>query len=222
MKSLSVWAAATALAAAASAAGAAPFASFRVGGVSFRTAIPSGYCVPEGVKADVAQLLAAADDVNVTDLTLFRCAGQSGASDDDYILVKTPKTVLVTNAPRRELLDSVGEAFNKPDAAATIFSQKTYDESGKGVGQVLGRDVNLTGDMHPVGKDNMCAYLGGTLKMKVASTFHEISVGACITSVGNRVLTVYIYGPDKSSAGIAALLRRSKQFAQAIEVVPGD
>jgi hypothetical protein len=167
-------------------------------------------------------VLASGDNVNVTDLTLFRCDSQSAASKNGYILVKTPKTLVLVDMPRKELLDGIGKAMNNPDLVARIFSKKMYDDSEKTVGQALGRDVDLAGDIRPIGTDDMCAYIGGTVKVNVASKSYETAVGGCITSVGNRGLTFLFYGPDGTSEGIAALLRKAKQFAETVEVVPGS
>jgi hypothetical protein len=44
-------------------------ATFRVGGVDFKLPLPSGYCLPVDKYIDVAQVVAATDNQNVTDLT---------------------------------------------------------------------------------------------------------------------------------------------------------
>jgi hypothetical protein len=85
-------------------------ASFRVNGVSFELPIPAGYCLPTGRDIDAVQIMAAADDRNVTHLALFRCDGR-GDPALDYIFVKTPVTTLGATVSREGFLSAIGEVF---------------------------------------------------------------------------------------------------------------
>ena len=195
-------------------------ASFRVGGVAFQLPLPSGYCLPRGLQVDVAQLVAAGDSENVTHLTLLPCnaavAGPELGSQNDYILIKTPKQALIAEVSREELLQGIGEAFENPAFTEALASGQMLKDAGKGVGNVIGTTVDLSGTVAPRGKDESCAYLGGTLAVASPATSYTLAVGACITAVGGRVLAVYWYGPDEGPAGVARLLVKAKGLAGTI------
>jgi hypothetical protein len=196
-------------------------ASFRVGTVELKLPLPSGFCLPRGLQADVAQLVAAGDNENVTHLSLFPCnaavAGPDLGAQKNYILIKTPKQALIAQVGRAELLQGLGEAFEKPAFTEALASGKFMKDAGKGMGEVIGTKVDLSGDVAPRGKDDFCAYLGGTMAVASAIKSYKLSVGACITSVGGRILSIYWYGPDDGSSGVARLLMKAKGLAQTIE-----
>ena len=192
--------------------------SFRISGVGFEMPVPAGYCLPDGKQSDVAQFMAAADKQNVTDLTLFACPGEW---KNDYILIKTPVDVLLADVGREEALKALGAAFDNPVTKEAFSSGKLLTDAGKGISEVAGRKVDLTGEIKPLGRDEACAYLGGTTEVKAPNVSYRISVGGCITVVGRRILTVFVYGPDKGSAGVAALVARSRRLMETIRVAPG-
>ncbi|HEX8063870.1 MAG TPA: hypothetical protein VF535_11715 [Allosphingosinicella sp.] len=195
-------------------------ASFRVGTVEFRLPLPAGYCLPRGLQVDVAQLVAAGDAQNVTDLTLFPCrsavSGPELGSQKDYILIKTPKQALLTQVTREALLQGLGEAFENPAFAEALASGKLVKDAGQEVSEVMGTKVDLSGNVAPRGKDEFCAYVGGTMAVSSALASYTLSVGACITAVGGRILTVYWYGPDEGPASVARLFLKAKGLARTI------
>lgn len=194
-------------------------ASFRLGGMTFRLPLPSGYCLPQGLDVDVAQQVAAGDIENLTHLTLFPCTsgkGGPGIGDQNYIVIKTPRQVLLTQVSREELLKGLGEEFEKPAFAEALTSGNSLKDIAKGASEALGTPVDLSGEVAPRGKDEICAYLGGTLKVETKAISYTVAVGGCITSIEGRVMTVYWYGPDQGPAGIARLLVKTKALAATI------
>ncbi|HEX8124109.1 MAG TPA: hypothetical protein VF548_00840 [Allosphingosinicella sp.] len=195
-------------------------ASFRVGGVEFQLPLPPGYCLPRGLQVDVAQLVAAGDTANVTDLTLFPCtapaSGPELGNQKDYILIKTPKQAMVTQVTRKDLLAGLGEAFDNPAFTEALNSGKLMKDAGQGVSNVVGTKIDLSGNVAPRGKDDVCAYLGGAMTVTSAVKSYALSVGACITAVGGRILTIYWYGPDEGPASVARLLVKAKGVARTI------
>jgi hypothetical protein len=195
-------------------------ASFQVGGVSFRLPLPSGYCLPRGAQVEVARLVAAGDPQNVTNLTLFPCNAPVDAeglsAQKDYILIKTPKQAVDAEVARDALLQGMGEAFESPAFAQAMASGQFLKESGKGVSDVVGRKVDLSGTVAPRGKDDLCAYLGGIMSVASSIKSYSLAVGSCITAVGGRVLSVYWYGADERPAGVARLLVKAKGLARTI------
>lgn len=201
------------LAMASAPAAAAPL-QFRISGVELTVPVPEGYCLPGGAHADAAQLVAAADDQNVTHAMLVRCGAAEAAND--YILLKTPKQALLATVGRKELLDAVGAEFDSPLFAEELASGKLMGEVGSSLGTVLGTQVDLSGSFGPRGKDDVCAYLGGTMDVNSPVASYALSAGSCITAVEGRIIVVHWYGPDRGAAGVAELLRKSRGLAMAM------
>jgi len=191
--------------------------TFRISGVGFEMPIPTGYCLPSGKGGDVAQLMAAADQQNVTHLTLLACQDDWGK---DYILVKTPSQALLVDVGREEALKALAAALDTPALKEQFSSGKLVTDAGKGMSDVLGRKVDLVGEIKPVGRDEACVYLAGTTEVKTADVSYRIAVGGCITVVGRRMLTLYVYGSDTGAAGVAALVARSRRLMETIRVAP--
>ena len=199
-------------------------ASFRVGGVELQAPIPAGYCMPAGTEVDVAQLLAAGDDQNVTHLTLVRCrapgAPERTGLGSDYILVKTPKQALLVEIGRDQMLAAMGQAFENPALAEALASGKPAEDAEKSLSRVIGDKIDLSGNVVPLGRDDVCAYLGGIVNVSTSTQSYRISLGACMTAVGGRLLAIYRYGPDEGQAGVARLLVKAKEFARTFAAVP--
>jgi hypothetical protein len=197
-----------------------PEASFRVGGVAFGLPLPKGYCLPRGQQVDIARLVAAGDLRNVTHLTLFPCDAPVDAAglsaQRDYILIKTPKEVLNVQLTREALLQGLGEAFENPAFAQALASGQLLKDAGKGVSDVIGTPIDLSGNIAPRGKDDVCAYLGGTVGIASRTNSYTLAVGTCITAVGGRAISVNWYGSDERPAGVARLLANSKGLALTI------
>ncbi|MDQ8757289.1 hypothetical protein RCO27_13745 [Sphingosinicella sp. LHD-64] len=190
-------------------------ASFRMPGIEFELPIPAGYCLPQGAQADAAQLLAAADSLNVTHLTLVRCE-ESPEAATDYNLIKTPRQALLTTIERRAFLDSVGEAFATTELTQLMESGSLNSQSEEGISQVIGRQIDISGSIRPLGRDQVCAYVGGTVQMQSNEVSYDISMGACMTIVSSRLLFIYAYGPASGSAGVARLMVRARRLAESI------
>ena len=208
------------LLASATAAGATgPTASFRFGGVEFEAPIPEGYCLPQGAEIDVAQLVAAADQDNVTHLTLYRCGPQDGVRTD-YILVKTPRQALFANLEREQALVAMSQVFENPEFESALDSAPEQVEGN--VSSVVGREVDLTGRIRPLGRDETCAYMGGTFQVTGEQISYPISAGVCMTVVSGRLVSINYYGPDRGEAGVRDLLVRAKGFAESLSGRPAS
>lgn len=192
-----------------------PRASFSINNIRFSLEIPPGYCEPEGAEIEAARVLAAGDQLNVTHLTLIPC--ESGASASaDYILIKTPAVVLGATVQRGEFLQMLGDAFANTELMANLTSDRVFAESGRGVSEAFGTEVDLSGSIRPLGRDDMCGYIGGAVRVSSAAGDYNVSFGACLTAISGRIMSVYWYGPDRGSAGIADLLIKAKGLAQRI------
>lgn len=187
-------------------------ASFRSGGVEFQLPLPAGFCLPEGKAIEAAQLLAAGDNENVTHLTLVPCEVKDDL-ERDYILLKTPVPAIMASFDRAEFLKEIEAASATPEVNALFSSPEIARQSGEDLGKVLGTRVDLSGTLRPVGNDDTCWYLGGTIAVASAVANYSISVGICVTVVGQRLLSINWYGPDKGSPGVAELLVKAKRLA---------
>jgi len=186
--------------------------SFTVGGANFEMPIPAGFCLPNGKTADAARLLATGDKDNVTSVTLLSCTGDGF---DTYILIKTPVSLSNTDFTREETLKSLGAAFETPLFKDRLPSA-VIDKSAQGLSEAFGQKVDLAGEVKPLGKDQACAYLGGTMDVKMPQITYRVSVGTCLTAVGRRFIAVNAYGPDKGSAGVAALVATARRVMETI------
>ena len=84
----------------------------------------------------------------------------------------------------------------------------------------MGHPFDLRGDVRPLGRDQSCAYLGGTVDVKTPVKSYAIANGTCMTAVSDRVIATFWYGPDTSSAGIRRLLDKAKGLALAVRRRP--
>lgn len=219
MKALFLLAAALATSSVSAADTAAP-AGFRVGGVDFSLPLPKGYCLPQGVQIDIAQMIAAADPNSVTDLTLVQCGVTIGTGANDYTLIKTPTAALAAAVDRPQLLASLGAEFDKPETLKMLQSDEFDRKVSEDAGKAIPGKPQFAGDIKPLGRDDVCAYLGGTTKVTGNGISYLQAVGTCITSIGNRVVVVNRYGTKADDAGIAALLREAKAVALTIKATP--
>lgn len=191
--------------------------TFRIGGVDFALPLPTGYCVPQGKQIDIAQLIAAADPNSVTHLTLMKCGVEITTGANDYTLIKTPKTALVAAVDRPTLLASLGAEFDKPETLKYLQSDAFDKKVSEDAGKVIPGKPQFTGDIKPLGRDDVCAYLGGTTKVVGNGASYSQAVGTCITSIGKRVVVVNRYGIRADEAGVAILLRQAKALALTIK-----
>ena len=219
-----IWSLAAVLLAAPAAHGqAAPTAAephFRMGGIEITAPLPQGYCLPAGNQIDAAQLVAAGDTLNVTHLTFFVCGTKEMA--DDYILLKTPTQVLAATVTLPELLDGLGAAFANPTFRKSLESGDFTKDSAKSVSRALGSEIGLAGQILPIGKDDRCAYMGGTIAVQGYGMAYSLSIGMCLTVVAGKVISINWYGPDKGKEGIAALLLKTRAYAERLRGAKAD
>lgn len=189
-------------------------ADFRVGGVSFSMPIPDDYCLPSGKMADIAQVLAAADKVNTTDLTLSRCDGEVLRGANDYTVVKTPSAALLVAVDRTTLLTQLGAAFGK-----TLDTKSWRDTAAKSMSDVTGTKVDISGTFGPRGKDDMCGYMAGVLHYDTPGISYDQPIAVCITAIGGRIISIFRAGTKPDEAGILSLMRETRALAETIKPI---
>ena len=187
-------------------------ATFQVGGVDFKLALPAGYCLPTGQIAKSANKAAAADDANATDLTAYKCDSRGDALEEP-LLIKTPKSLLSTNVERRALLAEVGDQVNNPEVAAALASGEIDRSSAAAFSKVQGDPVTVKSDIKPVGKDDTCVYVAGTETIGEGSRSTRAAVAACMTAVHGRALSIYAFGPYLGPQNALALEPKARALA---------
>lgn len=192
---------------------------FLIGGVALELPTPAGYCVPTGQEAAVAQLVAAADNVNVTDLTLVRCGADAQAALEDYSIIKTPTRSLLATVSRDELLAALSAEFDKPEFKE--FLSKQVMPSTEKQYRDLGAEITMSGSPRPLGRDDVCAYMGGEITPadKSGKTYPTL-MGGCITAVGGKVISVFRYVVPGKGKDVGALLREARALALQVRTAP--
>jgi hypothetical protein len=193
--------------------------SFRLGGVAFEVPLPKGYCPPQGKAIDVAQMVAAADVDNITDLSLFPCGNDGSAAN--YYLVKTPKGMLATSMTRPQVLAAVGAEFDKPEFNEMLASGAINDKTSKAYTDMTRQVTTLTGQVKPLGRDETCAYLGGVLNFKTDKIAYSRAISGCITAVADRVVFVFRYS-EGEPGNVFKMLPDAKAFALSIKGRPAQ
>jgi hypothetical protein len=189
-------------------------AKFRIGGADYEMPLPSGYCLPNGKFAEIAQLMAGTDAGNDTLVTAYQCAKGAITTAEYPILIKSPKAMLQTSIGRKDLLGQLGPAFENPNLSALIAGTSDAANS-KSLSEALGADVKAKTEVAPVGRDDTCGYLGGVVSLTNADRVVAASAVACITAVQNHVVLVYLYGPAENGT-VGKLVPRAKALAQTL------
>ncbi|WP_447726441.1 hypothetical protein [Sphingomonas koreensis] len=189
----------------------APRSTFRIGTVSFSTAVPEGYCLPEAKDAAAAQLLAAADRDNVTHLTVNLCDEKRRWTD--YFLVKTPVAALSVTTTTAEF-----QKVMEPYLAKELDTNALLNSASEQVSGVLGSKVDLKGRITFLGKDDTCLYLGGIFDVKgeVSGISYTLALAQCMTVVEGKLLNVIRYGEGKDAKSVEALMPSARAFAQGV------
>ena len=186
-------------------------ARFNITGVDIALPVPAGYCLPEGKRAAVAQLLAASDDTNVTDLTLNRCEDDRAFAD--YYLVKTPKAMLAVTVTRAQLIDLMVKTIDDPALKAALDPAKIGPEVEKSLERVIGQKTTIGGEVKWLGHDDVCVYLGGVISLKRANADYKRALSGCLTAVSGRALTIYRYSDGTDPANVTRNLADAKALA---------
>lgn len=191
-------------------------ATFSVGGVDFELPIPPGYCLPAGPNVAVAQKLAAADLLNVTNLTLFACDYPTGHSD--YFLVKTPSQVLTTSITREQFLPAMAEQYKSPEFLARISPEQVNGPHSRAMSEATGQKVEIESSVAPRGVDDVCAYMSGVIAVNTSDAGYRGEASGCTTAVGTRIIMVYYYRSGYDPENAIRNLPRARQFALTIRV----
>lgn len=188
---------------------------FNVGAVAFEMPTPEGFCPPTGAQVATVELMTQADNPSAMLLALFPCASAGSAPiGSEYMIVKAPKMFLDQDLSRTEMLKLLGAAFENPAfkegmAAGRADVTKAFEAKS-------GQKVEMVGEVGPRGRDDVCAYLGGSPEVKSAGGSVRLSIGACLTVVGNRFLVLLVCAPDTPGTAVPAMVARARRFVETI------
>jgi hypothetical protein len=110
----------------------------------------------------------------------------------------------------------MGVEFDKPEFATAIASGEMDKSEQESISTVLGDTVTVKSEVKPIGRDDTCAYLAGTVSVGDKDGSNPVAMLACITAVRKRVLLLYAYGPFSGPNSIVALAPRVRALAQTL------
>lgn len=187
-----------------------PYSDVKVGSATLRIPVPKGYCFP--VRDEVArfQKLAAPDNRNKTLLSLVDC--QRNAASERYLLVKAPLETLDVPLELGEFMKEMTAAVDDPGFDS--FLQGLPEEVGKAKTKASGVPTKLLpGNFSERGNDDVCVYMGGTMTTIKGGKSQNQSVGACLTVLGSRIVTLYSYVDSKDPGAYISILPKLKLWA---------
>ncbi|MBD3732021.1 MAG: hypothetical protein IE934_04755 [Sphingopyxis sp.] len=183
--------------------------------------MPDGYCVPDGSDRELLDLTASGDKQNITPVSLIRCERRNHPDGIgfDYVLIKAPRKVLAARIDRAEFLKMMAPEMGKADWQ-DHQGQEILGGVSKDMSDALGSDISVTGSIGPHGVDSDCAYLGGTLEVETITGKRSILVGGCMTTTGEKIMTVNTYAAADTPGGVARQMRRAHDLAMQIRPAP--
>jgi hypothetical protein len=185
-------------------------AHFRLAGDEIAVPMPAGFCEQAGKFADQAQLMAAADNQNVTLLSLASCAEMAaGGPLSHYAYVKIPKRALTARVTLPELLAQMG-AVPESEMKSAVANDKISPNVEQGLHAVTGRDVKVRSSIVPVDRDASGYYLAGVIDVSLGDKSGTIAAVVAITAAKGHILTYNLYGPRIDAPGVHALLVDAK------------
>jgi hypothetical protein len=193
-------------------------ARFQVTGVEIALPVPKGYCEPQGHGIAVAQLVAASDDDNVTDLTLHQCGDETRFVD--YYILKTTKVMLTVAVSREELIAAMVDALDDPAVKASVDPAKLNPEIERGFAGVTGQKLSVDTSVRWVGHDDVCVYLAGTVTFKDPKGDSARAMSGCMTAVGGRAVNIYRYSDGADPKNAARYLADVKAMALSMQGAP--
>lgn len=183
----------------------------KVGAVTLRVPLPKGYCVPIGVDAVDFKELAVPDKRNVTLLSLVDCDRDS--LRNRYLLVKAPKAdvnVTVTPSEFRAIATTITDE-DIASASKALTNEVAADKT-----EASGVATELNGRLVMRGHDDRCIYMSGAMTTVKANKTQRQVVGACMTLVGSRLITLYAYEDTEEALAYKSMLPMLTQWASEI------
>lgn len=188
--------------------------SFAIGAQQLEMPLPDGYCLPTGIMATVAQVMAASDKSNLTLATFDACNdGNSENGMSRYVLIKVPNTAITAVTTKDQAFPALEAAFNAPTAPK--FDAAMQEKVESGYRDTLGTSPTFTGNFGYSGKDADCLYLAGQIVVAGEGRTVPMHASTCITVAGSRIVTINSYAVA-SLRTVAELQAQSRAIAVSI------
>ncbi|WP_374531117.1 hypothetical protein [Novosphingobium sp.] len=189
--------------------------SFTVGNQAFTMPVPEGLCAPTGKLTTFAELMASADEANSTVVSLYACdRSPEVPATWEYVLIKVPRGVEHKTLAKPVAVNALKEVLESQDAPK--FDQDMQDEIEAGYKDNLGLNVKFKGNFGYMGYDADCAYIGGSLTVKVEDKEGLVIGSTCMSAAGGKIMAVNYY-VDPGAGDVAYAKRRSREIFVSIK-----
>lgn len=183
---------------------------FSVAGTNLEVPIPPGFCAPDAsIKAHAEKKFGADPSTKFLAL-IVRCEAPANDPLQDYIVITAPTSAAALSIPRSELLANLAADFDPPEFRDFIANEVSGPNSGRN--DTLTRGPILSDPPIALGHDKVCLYLGGEKPSADGNTY-ATRVGACMTSVNGKIISIYRYADPRSGWTIGRLLREARTIA---------
>lgn len=190
-----------------------PAVMLQVGPSKLTMQLPTGFCVPRGYVAGVADAVAKADDMNVTLATLVNCEHQDDeGAMNNYLIIKAYKRALMLNFDKASTLDQLDKAAAGPNAP--IADEQMLKGTTDSLEATTGQRMELAGKVAYAGRDADCIYLAGRMGLKDKPEA-SVLVAACTTIAAGKLITVYRYD-SRPTADVTSLKAQVRAIANSI------
>jgi hypothetical protein len=166
--------------------------AMKVGTVSLRMPLPSGFCAPAANQVEKTAKLAKADPQNITLSTLLACKRPAAIDPwSNYILIKAPNAAVGLNLPKEQTLAQLHAASQRPDAP--IIDDKLNAEIGDSAKKAFGERIDVRGSFGPDGRDSDCVYLAGPITVQKSASTIQAHAATCMTVVKGKLVAISLY-----------------------------
>lgn len=155
--------------------------------------------------------MAAADQQNITSLSVISCDGENKLAH--YVLFKTPTPLVPASVDRTEFMAALGAEFDKPEFAETLKSGKIAETAEQGFNKTFGTNMDMQPVMSPMGRDERCAYIGGHVVYQQGDKSERVAVALCMTVLKKKVVAIDIFEKYVDAGTIAKLLPQVRAIA---------
>lgn len=183
---------------------------FSVAGTNLQVPIPAGFCAPEASTKANAEKTLGADPSTIFLALIVRCEAPANDPLQDYIVITAPTSAAALSIPRSELLANMAADFDPPEFRDFIANEVSGPNSGRNDTLITG--PNLSDPPIALGHDKVCLYLGGE-KPSAAGNPYTTRVGACMTSVNGKIISIYRYADTRLGWTIGRLLHEARTIA---------
>jgi hypothetical protein len=181
---------------------------------TFNAPLPDGFCVATGRFEVMAKMLAAADTINLTDITYVDCndiaAGQGPASS--WGMIKTPLETLKARMGQRAAALAQLKASLDADASRKMLDITSDDIATKtNLKKIFGNDFTGSAKFEPLYSDDKGVYFGGIANYDDGKGgTAKVAVAYGVTVVNDSAFAIYLYRPFTDVSDIADLANKVK------------